>query len=136
MLHVMLVDDSVTIRRVMKNVLMRLIKGELTFIEAGTGVEALALIKAHPEVKLILLDVNMPEMNGDIFLEKIRAQPEYNGVRVIMVTTEAEKKTVVRIMKIGANGYIVKPFTPQTMRKSLEPILTRMNIALEAASAV
>ena len=63
MLHVMLVDDSVTIRRVMKNVLMRLIKGELTFIEAGTGVEALALIKAHPEVKLILLDVNMPEMN-------------------------------------------------------------------------
>ncbi len=136
MLHVMLVDDSITIRRVMKNVLMRLIKGELTFIEAGTGVEALALIKAHPEVKLILLDVNMPEMNGDIFLEKIRAQPEYNGVRVIMVTTEAEKKTVVRIMKIGANGYIVKPFTPQTMRKSLEPILTRMNIALEAASAV
>ena len=63
-------------------------------------------------------------------------EPEYNGVRVIMVTTEAEKKTVVRIMKIGANGYIVKPFTPQTMRKSLEPILTRMNIALEAASAV
>ncbi len=135
MLHVMLVDDSVTIRRVMKNVLKRLIAEEVTYIEAGTGVEALAALKEHYEhISFILLDVNMPEMNGDVFLEKMRADSKYNNIRVVMVTTEAEKKTVVRIMKIGANGYIVKPFTPQTMRRSLQPILGRIGIELQDVS--
>ena len=135
MLHVMIVDDSVTIRRVMKNVLKRLILEELTYIEAGTGIEALSALKEHHEhISFILLDVNMPEMNGDVFLEKMRADEKYNNIRVIMVTTEAEKRTVVRIMKIGANGYIVKPFTPQTMKKSLQPILGRMGIELQDVS--
>jgi len=132
MLHVMLVDDSVTIRRVMKNVLKRLIAQEVTYIEAGTGVEALSALKEHYEhISFILLDVNMPEMNGDVFLEKMRSDAKYNSIRVVMVTTEAEKRTVVRIMKLGANGYIVKPFTPQTMRKSLQPILGRIGIELQ-----
>jgi len=132
MLHIMIVDDSVTIRRVMKNVLGRLIKDEMTILEAGTGVEALAQLKEHhKEIALILLDVNMPEMNGDVFLEKMRSDPTYNNIRVVMVTTEAEKRTVVRIMKIGANGYIVKPFTPQTMKKALQPILGRLGIELK-----
>ena len=132
MLHIMIVDDSVTIRRVMKNVLGRLIKGEMTIVEAGTGVEALEKLKEHGnDIALILLDVNMPEMNGDVFLEKMRADAQYNGIRVVMVTTEAEKRTVVRIMKIGANGYIVKPFTPQTMKRALQPILGRLGIELK-----
>ncbi len=131
MLHIMIVDDSVTIRRVMKNVLGRLIKEEMTILEAGTGVEALAVLKEHHEhVALILLDVNMPEMNGDVFLEKMRSDATYNKIRVVMVTTEAEKKTVIRIMKIGANGYIVKPFTPVTMKRALQPILGRLGIDL------
>lgn len=130
MLHVMIVDDSVTVRRMMKNVLTRLIKSEMTFIEAGTGTEALAQLHTHDEIKLVMLDVNMPEMNGDVFLEKMRANSDYNHIRVIMATTEAEKRTVMRIMKLGANGYIIKPFTPQAMRKSLEPILSRMGIPM------
>ncbi|MEA1920054.1 MAG: response regulator [Campylobacterota bacterium] len=134
MLHIMIVDDSVTIRRVMKNVLGRLIKEDVTMIEAGNGIEALAQLKEHHEhISLILLDVNMPEMNGDVFLEKMRSDQQYNRIRVVMVTTEAEKKTVVRIMKIGANGYIVKPFTPQTMKRALEPILARLGIELNSA---
>jgi len=135
MLHIMIVDDSVTIRRVMKNVLGRLIKEEMTILEAGTGVEALAVLKEHHEhVTLILLDVNMPEMNGDVFLEKMRSDKTYNRIRVVMVTTEAEKKTVIRIMKIGANGYIVKPFTPVTMKRALQPILGRLGVELNNVS--
>jgi two-component system chemotaxis response regulator CheY len=126
MLNVLVVDDSTTIRRVIKNVLQRLVKDGVTFYEAGDGEEAYAQLKAHPEVELILLDVNMPVMKGDEFLAKIRAEEAYNKIRVIMVTTEAEKKTVIRIMKLGANGFIVKPFTPEVMRKSLHPILSRM----------
>ncbi len=130
MLKAMLVDDSTTLRRVEKNVLQRLVKGGVEFYEAADGEEAVIQLKAHPDVDLILLDVNMPNMKGDEFLAKMRAQKEYNRIRVVMVTTEAEKKTVIRIMKLGANGFVVKPFTPDIMRKSLQPLLTRMGFEL------
>lgn len=131
MINIMLVDDSTTIRRVMKNVLSRIINDEVTLLEAGNGIEALEVLKQqNGEIDLILLDVNMPEMNGDVFLEKMRSDPANNRIRVVMVTTEAEKKTVIKIMKLGANGYIVKPFTPDIMKKSLQPILGRMGITM------
>ncbi len=131
MINIMIVDDSTTIRRVMKNLLARMIKDELTLLEAGNGIEAMEVLKKQEgEIDLILLDVNMPEMNGDVFLEQMRSNPAYNNIRVVMVTTEAEKKTVIKIMKLGANGYIVKPFTPDIVKKSLQPILGRMGITL------
>ncbi len=133
MLNVLVVDDSVTLRRVIKNVLSRLVIGGVTYHEASNGVEAMEQVKANQDIDLILLDVNMPVMNGDIFLQNLRDDKAYNKIRVIMVTTEAEKKTVVRIMKIGANGFIVKPFTPAVMRKAIAPTLTRMGFELNVA---
>lgn len=134
MFKVLIVDDSVTLRRVIKNVLNRLVVGGVEFYEAGNGEEALEELKAHDDISLVLLDVNMPVMNGDVFLQQMRSDRQYDHIRVIMVTTEAEKKTVIRIMKIGANGFIVKPFTPMVMRKSLEPTLRRMGIELNDAT--
>lgn len=131
MVKLMLVDDSVTIRRVIKNVLSRMVVGEIEFIEAGDGEEALVTLENNDDVQVIFLDVNMPRMNGDQFLKTIREKKEYNAIRVVMVTTEAEKSNVVRIMKLGANGFIVKPFTPETMKRSLSPILTRLGIELK-----
>ncbi len=133
MLKVLVVDDSVTLRRVIKNVLSRLVIGGVTYHEAGDGVEAMEQVKAHQDIDLILLDVNMPVMNGDVFLKNLRDDKAFNKIRVIMVTTEAEKKSVIRIMKIGANGFIVKPFTPDVMRKAIAPTLTRMGFELKAA---
>jgi two-component system chemotaxis response regulator CheY len=128
MTKLMLVDDSVTIRRVLKNVLNRMLKDEIEYVEAGDGIEALEALKNNKDIALIFLDVNMPNMNGDVFLEKMRAMKEFNAIRVVMVTTEAEKSNVVRIMKLGANGFIVKPFTPDIVRKSITPILARLGI--------
>ncbi len=132
MTKLMLVDDSTTIRRVIKNVLSRMLVDKVEFVEAGDGEEALSVLKANSDVAIIFLDVNMPVMNGDVFLEKMRAMSEYNSIRVVMVTTEAEKAKVVKIMKLGANGFIVKPFTPDTMKRSLTPILGRMGIEVKA----
>ena len=132
MTKLMLVDDSTTIRRVIKNVLSRMLVDKVEFVEAGDGEEALSVLKANSDVAIIFLDVNMPVMNGDVFLEKMRAMSEYNAIRVVMVTTEAEKAKVVKIMKLGANGFIVKPFTPDTMKRSLTPILGRMGIEVKA----
>ena len=131
MVKLMLVDDSSTIRRVIKNVLNRMIEEDVEFLEAENGEEALNLLQANKDISVIFLDVNMPVMNGDVFLEKMRSNKEYNAVRVVMVTTEAEKSKVIKIMKLGANGFIVKPFTPDTMRRSLTPILGRMGITLK-----
>jgi len=131
MTKLMLVDDSVTIRRVIKNVISRMVVGEIEFIEAGDGEDALPILEEHSDIQVIFLDVNMPKMNGDIFLKTMRSKKEYDSIRVIMVTTEAEKSNVIRIMKIGANGFIVKPFTPETMKRALKPVFGRLGIELK-----
>ena len=128
MLKILMIDDSKTIIRVLKNVLTRILDKDTVFLEAYNGEEALAVVKEHEDIDIILLDVNMPVMSGDKFLEILRSKSEYNKIKVVMVTTEAEKKTVVKIMKLGANGFIVKPFTPDVLRKSLEPILRRLGV--------
>jgi len=130
MFKVMLVDDSKAVRHVIKNVLSRMLAEPQEVLEAGDGEEAMTLLQANSDTGMIFLDVNMPKMNGDIFLEKVRKIKAYNSIRIIMVTTESEKGKVVKIMKLGPNGFIIKPFTPESMRKSLIPIFARMNVEL------
>lgn len=130
MLKIMTIDDSSTIRRVFRNTLPKVFIDKVEIIEAEDGVEGLDKLNENPDVKIIFLDVNMPNMKGDEFLEKMRKNPQFNEVRVIMATTEAEKRTVMRIMKLGANGYIIKPFNYDTIVNALNPIVSRMGIEI------
>jgi len=129
MIKLLTVDDSSTIRRVYGNVLPRIFVDKIELLEAENGIEGLKVLKNNPDIQLIFLDINMPEMNGKEMLATLRKNKEYDKIRVVMVTTEAEKKTVIQMMKLGANGYIVKPFNIDAVSKSLTPILARMNIA-------
>lgn len=129
-MKIMLVDDSSTIRRVLKNVMGRMFVEEVEFFEAENGQEAFDLLKKNKDISLIFLDYNMPIMNGEQFLVKVRAEKEFNPVRIIMCTTEAEKSLVVSLMKKGVNGYIAKPFTPEVVRRSIVPIVSRMGYTL------
>jgi two-component system chemotaxis response regulator CheY len=130
MLKIMTVDDSNTIRRVFKNTLPKIFIDKIEIVEAEDGQEALDVLAQNTDTQIIFLDVNMPVMKGDEFLEKMRTMPEYNDIRVIMATTEAEKRTVMKIMKLGANGYIIKPFNYDTVVKALLPIVGRMGIEI------
>jgi len=130
MLKVMTVDDSSTITRVYQNILPKIFKDDIELIQGNDGQEGLKLLSKNEDIRIIFLDINMPIMNGIDMLKKLRTNKEYNQIRVVMVTTEAEKKTVMATMKLGANGYIIKPFNIDVMRKSLQPILTRMNLGL------
>lgn len=118
---IMLVDDSRAMRMIQKRILNQI--GYDSIVEASNGVEALTLVKSESP-DLILLDWNMPEMNGLEFLESFRENDK--STPVIMVTTEAEKKQVLTAAKAGANNYVIKPFEPDTLKNKIEETLAKM----------
>ncbi len=116
-MKLMLVDDSSTMRRIQKTQLTNL--GVSTVIEAENGEQALSVLSENMPVDVVLLDWNMPVMDGITFLRQARTKPEYKDVKIIMCTSESEKERVVEALKAGANNYIVKPFTPQALKEKL-----------------
>jgi len=124
-MKILVVDDAKTMRKIITNVLKQLGFDKEDLIEAEDGIDALKKLQEHgDEIGIILLDWNMPNMNGYEFLKKVRSDERYNDVKIVMVTTETEKKKVVQALKAGANNYIAKPFNPQTLKQKLE----QMNI--------
>ena len=117
-MKLMLVDDSSTMRRIQRTQLNNL--GVTDIVEASNGEEAGKVLADNMPVDLIMLDWNMPVMDGVTFLKQIRANPAYNAVKVIMCTSESEKAKVVEALKCGANNYIVKPFTPEALKEKIQ----------------
>ncbi len=121
----LVVDDSGTMRRIIKVTLAKL--GFDQIEEAGDGLEALNLIKRNevglsmgmPEFDCILTDWNMPNFDGLNLLRQIRAIPAYAKVPVVMITTEQSKDDVIEATKSGVSAYIIKPFTPETLKAKI-----------------
>ncbi len=88
--------------------------------EAAHGLEALERLKeiGHPDV--VLVDWNMPEMNGIDFIRAVRAQPEYSDLPIMMVTTETEMERMAQAFIAGANEYVMKPFDQETIADKLQ----------------
>lgn len=120
-MKLLVVDDSSTMRRIIKNTLEKL--GHPDVLEAEHGVEAWDLLCANADIKVVITDWNMPEMNGLDLVKKIRAEKKYEDMPIIMVTTEGGKAEVITALKAGVNNYIVKPFTPQVLKEKLEDVL-------------
>lgn len=115
------VDDSSTMRRIIVNTLKGM--GHTDVIQGEDGVEGWKAIDANPDVDIILTDWNMPNMNGLDLVKKIRSDERFTKTPIVMITAEGGKKEVVIAMKAGINNYIVKPFTPDVLRKKLESVL-------------
>ena len=116
-MKILLVDDSATMRRIQKTQVNSL--GISDVIEACDGSDALDKLKRNMPVDIILLDWNMPVMDGLTFLKKVREDTAYKAVNIIMCTSESEKSRVVDALKAGANNYLVKPFTPDALKEKL-----------------
>lgn len=112
----LIVDDSSTMRRIIKNSLKR--TGFEDILEASNGREALEIFG---DADIILTDWNMPEMDGLEFVKNVRNQNK--AIPILMVTTNAAKDDIVEALKNGVNNYIVKPFTPETLKEKVEAIL-------------
>ncbi|WP_373004856.1 response regulator [Sulfurimonas sp.] len=128
-MNVLIVDDSKIVRRVLSNTVTRYFKApewkELNLFEAEDGLEAMEQMKKE-KVDIMLLDWNMPNMNGEEVVEAVRANKEWNKTRIVMATTEGSKSNVLKMIKKGANGYMVKPFQEDNIFKTLTTITARM----------
>lgn len=112
-MYILSVDDSKTMRHIIGATVELLGYG---FLEAEDGVDGLRVVEAHcSEIALILLDWNMPEMDGFTFLQKIKADERFRHLPVIMVTTEDERFRIIEAIKAGAKQYVVKPFTQEAL---------------------
>ncbi|MBD3824399.1 MAG: response regulator [Epsilonproteobacteria bacterium] len=128
-MNILIVDDSKIIRRVLSNVMTRYFKKpawpELNIFEAEDGLEAMKVMKKE-QIDIMLLDWNMPNMNGEQVVDAVRANKEWNKTRIVMATTEGGKASVLKMIKKGANGYMVKPFQEDVIFKTLDTITARM----------
>jgi two-component system chemotaxis response regulator CheY len=118
-MKILTVDDFSTMRRIIKNLLHHL--GYPNVVEADDGSIALAILQTQA-IDFVISDWNMPQMNGLELLKAIRADDKLQHVPVLLVTAEALKENVVEAVKAGVNGYIVKPFTAETLRKKIAAI--------------
>ncbi len=112
------VDDSSTMRKIVQSGVEDMNYG---FLEASDGKEALlVLAKEYTTIKLILLDWNMPGMNGIEFLTELRKYNVYKSIPVVMVTTQGEKSNIVKAIQAGASNYLLKPFSKDDLMKKIE----------------
>jgi two-component system chemotaxis response regulator CheY len=111
-MKVLVVDDSAIMRKVITQILEMLGHDS---VPASNGLDAFERLKEHEDVRLILLDWNMPEMNGIEFLRDIKARPGLSEIPVIMLTTESERRKMIEAIEAGAKHYLTKPFQPETL---------------------
>ncbi|HTW65266.1 MAG TPA: response regulator [Bryobacteraceae bacterium] len=124
---VLIVDDSPVMRSFIRRVLglSGFEVGET--MEAGNGEEALAQLSAH-RIDVILTDINMPGMNGEELLKRLEADGILKRIPALVISTDATKERVLRMLALGAEGYMSKPFTPESLREELERVLGDRNV--------
>jgi two-component system chemotaxis response regulator CheY len=119
---VLVVDDSAAIRKILQRVLRQTGMAIHTIHEAGDGLEALKLLGTQ-KVDLILSDINMPKMDGLQMLAALKASDRLRHIPVVMITTEGGETKVAEAVKLGAAGYVRKPFTADQIKEKLAGII-------------
>ena len=125
-MKILIVDDFSTMRRIIKNLMRDL--GYANTHEADDGTTALPMLKSGA-FDFLVTDWNMPGMQGIDLLRAVRADPQLTNLPVLLVTAEARREQIVTAAEAGVNGYIVKPFTAQTLKEKIDKIFERLNAA-------
>ncbi|MGH8219831.1 MAG: chemotaxis response regulator CheY [Steroidobacteraceae bacterium] len=120
-LKFLVVDDFSTMRRIIKNLLHDL--GYQNVSEADDGTTALPMLK-EGEIDFLITDWNMPGMAGLDLLKAVRSDPKLAKLPVLMLTAEAKREQIVEAAQAGVSGYVIKPFTAETLKEKLEKILS------------
>ncbi len=115
-MKILVVDDMVTMRRIVKNILKQL--GFANVEEAENGQEALQKLRADT-YGFVVSDWNMPVMTGIDMLRAVRADEKLKTTPVLMVTAEAQQSNLIEAVQAGVSNYIVKPFTAETLHEKI-----------------
>ena len=120
-LNFLVVDDSVTMRRIVVNTLKNI--GYKNFVEAQNGKDALGKLQKEENINFVITDWNMPEMSGLELVKAIRSDDSFSNLPILMVTTRGIKEDIVEALNAKVNNYIVKPFTPAVLKEKIEQVL-------------
>jgi two-component system chemotaxis response regulator CheY len=120
-LKFLVVDDSVTMRRIVANSLRNL--GWNDFVEAVDGKDALGKLATDDTINFIITDWNMPNVSGLELTKAIRSDDRFAEIPILMVTTRGIKEDIIQALQAKVNNYIVKPFTPQILKEKIDSVL-------------
>lgn len=122
-MKIMTVDDSAIVRKIIQSAVGIL---DYDVLEAEGGIEALDILEdEYEDIALILLDWNMPGMNGLEMLETIKGDPRFKSIPVMMVTSETGSENIIKAIQAGASHYLIKPFTIEELTKRILECLGR-----------
>ena len=119
-MYALIIDDSRAMRRILRQIVEPL---GFQILEAGDGQEGLERLEQyHPDIELTLVDWNMPVMNGLEFVKAVRADDQYQQMKIAMVTTETEPAQMARALMAGVDEFVMKPFTSDILIEKLKLI--------------
>jgi two-component system chemotaxis response regulator CheY len=127
-MKILIVDDFPTMRRIIKNLLNDL--GFNNIIEADDGTTALPMLQTG-SFDYLITDWNMPKMSGIDLLRAVRADSKLSTIPVLLVTAEAKREQIIEAAQAGVNGYIIKPFTAETLKEKLDKTLERLSTSAQ-----
>lgn len=120
-LKILIVDDLSAMRRIIKNMFSDL--GYTNIAEADDGQTALSELKAGG-IDFLVTGWNMPGMSGLELLKAVRSDPDAQSLPVLMITAEAKREQILEAANAGVDGYVIKPFTKETLKEKIEKILS------------
>lgn len=119
---ILIADDSAAMRAMLVAVVESV--GDFQIVEASSGFEALRLLPRE-HVDLIMTDVNMPDINGLELISYLRNNPNYKNIPVFIISTEGSAKDVEKGKQLGADEYVVKPFSPESLQQLISRYLNK-----------
>jgi two-component system chemotaxis response regulator CheY len=119
---VLIVDDSSMMHQMYRMVMARY---HCSFADAKNGQEALDVLAQQSDIDLILLDINMPVMNGLQFMENAALTGIVKRIPVIIISTEGKEEDTILSLELGACGYLKKPFNPSSLHELIEKLFTQ-----------
>jgi two-component system phosphate regulon response regulator PhoB len=126
---ILIIEDEEEIQELLS---LSMVKEGWRLIMAKTGEEGLALLKQDP-ADCIILDIMLPGMDGFKVLKKLKTEPELRGIPVIMTTARGEEADIVAGLELGADDYVVKPYSPKVLTARVRAALRRKEEAAETA---
>lgn len=123
----LIVDDFSTMRKVIKKALFDL--GYENVLEAADGVKAYELLEKYSQtsepVEVVMSDWNMPNMMGIDLLKKCRIDSRYKNLPFMLITAESEQSQIIEAVRAGVSDYVIKPFSPSTLKGKLETVFKK-----------